>query len=129
MSEINQEQIQQLRGWRTAIEQEGSAVEEIFGTPPKVEPAAGVEPEKAPPPRKAPTEVKASEPSGDSKETDKAKAKLLTEWRAARKDLSPEVVEEVRKSAGVDLINTGCTVEQLEAVVRKASEIAEGKRE
>ena len=125
-SQITQKQIQQLTGWRNAIEQDGAAVEEIFGAP-EGEPAAGVEPDKAPPARKPPTEVKGPEP--DSKETDKAKADLLKEWRAARKDLSPEEVEEARKSAGVDLINTGCTVEQLEALIRKASEIAEGKRE
>ena len=125
-SAITQEQIQRLRGWRNAIEQDGTAVEEIFGAP-EGEPAAGVEPDEAPPARKPPTEVKGPEP--DSTETEKAKAKLVKEWRAIGKDLSGSEIREAREVAGVHMIDIRCTLAQLEAAVRKASEIAEGRRE
>lgn len=130
-SDVTQERIQQLRGWRNAIEQDGAAVEEIFDIDDdaKSEPdKRGEAPETAP--RQPPTEVKAPEPEESSKaETQKAKAKLLTEWRAARKDLSAEEIDEAREFASVDLINTECTLAQLEALVRKAAKIAEGKME
>lgn len=98
------------------------------------------EPALAQAPRKPPTEVKAPESveetedalestEPDSEETNQAKAKLLTEWRAARGDLSTKEIDEARKFASVDLINTECTLAQLEALVRKASEIAQGRRE
>lgn len=125
-SAITQNQIQELRGWRNAIEQDGAAVEEIFGEvgqSEKSDDASETEP------RQTPTEVTASEPEESSAEMQIAKVKLLTDWRAARKGLSTEEIDEARKFASVDLINTGCTLAQLEALVRKASEIAEGKRE
>ena len=102
--------------------------------------------------RTPPTEVKAPEPSeetteeaaapepaeetteeaapGESEEARHTKASLLEEWRGMlRTGWSAEEVDEVRKFAGVSLIDTTCTLAQLEAVVHKASEIAERRRE
>lgn len=122
-SDVTQERIQRLVGWRNAIEEDPTAVDEIFGNldPEKTE-QSGLEPARA-----TPTEVKAAE---DNEETKEAKAQLLEKWRDIRKGLiSGDEVDEVRKFADVEFINTSCTLAQLEAVVRKASEIAEGKRE
>ena len=126
VSDLKQADIQTLVGWRNAIEEDPTAVEEIFGEVGGQTEESDEASETAP--RQAPTEVTAPE-TGESPETAKAKAKLLTEWRGARKDLGDEEIDEVRRFAGVDLINHDCTLAQLEAVVRKASEIAEGKRE
>lgn len=130
VSDLTQENIQQLLGWRTAIEEDPAAIEEIFGVVGQSEQSEQSDEAPETAQRQTPTEVTApQEVEEDSEEIKKAKAQWLTEWRGARKDLSTEEIDEAREFAGVDLINTECTLAQLEALVRKASEIAEGKRE
>lgn len=96
------------------------------------------EPALEQPQRQPPTEVKAPAPAeetaeeaapGESVEAKQIRTSLIAEWAGIRKDLKDVEAAEVRKFAGVELIDMRCTLAQLEAVVRKASEIAEGKRE
>ena len=146
VSDLKQADIQTLRGWRNAIEQEAAAIEEIFGgeenradTPP---------PQKEKARRQPPREVRASElpeepepdnepspeehaPPGEkeeSEETKEAKKKLIAQWKALAKDFSVEEAKEACSAGGVDLVGPYCTLAELEAVVHKAGEIAEGKK-
>ena len=103
-------------------------------------------PESAPAParRKPPREVQAAAPEpepepaaaqGDeapeeeSEETLAAKKKLVAEWKAIVPRLDGREANEAREAAGVDMVHEFCSVEQLETAVRKAAEIAEGKRQ
>lgn len=142
VSELKKADIQTLRGWRNAIEQEATAVEEIFG-----DEAEQVAEEPAPrraPRRKPPREVQAaapepepepaaeeeeSEPEEENEETRAEKKRLVAEWKATVGQLDGRAANEARAAGGVEIVNESCSLAQLEAVVRKASELAEGRRE
>jgi hypothetical protein len=147
--DLTQQHIQQLVGWRNAIEQDGAAVDEIFGSEerndaPASEPAPTARPRTGR--RRPPREVRAAEPQREpepeeetaaadaapeeeSEETKAVKRKLVAEWKAVVKGLDPAETNEAREAGGIDMVHELCTLEQLEMAVRKASEIAEGKRE
>ena len=57
------------------------------------------------------------------------KRRLVAEWKAVVKQLDAEEANEAREAAGVEMVHEFCTLEQLEVAVRRAGEIAEGKRE
>lgn len=147
-AELTQAHIQQLVGWRNAIEQDAAAADEIFGTDADEKPAPPGPPPEPPPKRgrsrRPPREVQAAAPEpepepaaaqGDeapeeeSEETLAAKKKLVAEWKAIVPRLDGREANEARQAAGVDMIHEFCTLEQLETAVRKAEEIAEGKRQ
>jgi len=101
-------------------------------------------PAPAPARRKPPREVQAAapepgpepaaaeegtEPEGESEETKAAKKKLVAEWKSIVPRLDGLEANEAREAAGVDMIHEFCSLEQLETAVRKAEEIAEGKRQ
>lgn len=138
-AELTQAHIQQLVGWRNAIEQDAAAADEIFGG---AEGGKQEREEKPPPRRRPPREVQAAEPEPEpeteeesdrpeeeTEETMAAKRKLVAEWRAAVRNLTDEEAAESRQAAGVDMVSELCNLAQLEVAVRKACEIAEGKRE
>lgn len=146
VSELKQADIQTLRGWRNAIEQEATAVEEIFGVEAEQE-EAPTQTKKRGRRRRPPREVKATEPDPeppaqeepdapseeneetDSEETKARKKELVAEWRKVVRNLGREETNEARAAAGVDMVTELCTLAELEACVRKASEIAEGRSE
>lgn len=76
----------------------------------------------------AETEEK-TEPEEETEETKAAKVKLIGEWRSIVRDLDGEEADEARQAAGVDMVSEFCSVAELEAAVRAAGEIREGKRE
>jgi hypothetical protein len=145
-ADLTQQHIQQLVGWRNAIEQDGAAVDEIFGSeerneappsepaptrqragrrkPPREVQAAAPEPE--PEPAAAEEE---SEPEEESEETKAEKKILVAQWKALVPSLDGAEANEAREAAGIDMVHEFCSLEQLEAAVRKASEIAEAKRQ
>ena len=143
-AELTQAHIQQLVGWRNAIEQDAAAADEIFGTDADEKPAPPGPPPKRGRSRRPPREVQAAapepgpepaaaeegtEPEGESEETKAAKKKLVAEWKSIVPRLDGAEANEAREAAGVDMIHEFCSVKQLETAVRKAAEIAEGKRE
>lgn len=102
------------------------------------------EPAPAPQRRKPPREVQAAAPEPDpepaaeeeepapeeeSEEMQAAKKKLLAEWKAVASGLDGAARNEARAAAGVEIVSESCSLAQLEAAVRKASEIAEAKRQ
>jgi hypothetical protein len=57
------------------------------------------------------------------------KRELLADIKAAIVQLSDEDQKAVRKAAGVELFTKDCSIAQLEAAARRASELVEGARE
>lgn len=127
--DLKQGDIQTLRGWRNAIEQDASSIEEIFSGFVAEREKEAPEPKTKPAKRKAPEEV--GDEAGDD-EIREATAKLLNEWKGMRKTLTLDEADECRESAGIGktgFVGPGCNLAQLEALIRKAEEIAQVKRE
>lgn len=87
--------------------------------PPR-EPAREVE-QDAPPAEAVP------DPDEDTEEAKALKAQLLAEFRGLQ--LDDAEYAEVRKAAGIELVNTRCTLAELEAVIAKGSELVQGRKE
>lgn len=130
VADLKQADIQTLRGWRNAIEQDAAVVEEIFGA--DGEPAAEVqaEPESRPAKkRQPPREVQASEPEPvpDPDPDAEFRAKLWGEWEQLVREHG-QVAVDAAGAEGVEP-NADSTWEDLETAVRAASDAAQGERE